>query len=91
MRREQSGDGGGAGFYDRTTAAFDVAEELVDFAQRLARERGHSPFEMPELMLLAALQMAARIDGTAEGTREWIQAIARRLSDDSVEAHRRDA
>jgi hypothetical protein len=46
--------------------------------------------EMPELMLLAALQMAARIDGPAEGTREWMQANARRLSDDSGEAHRRD-
>lgn len=66
-------------FHERTAAAYQAAEEMIDFAYGLARDRNISPFELPELMLLAAIQMAARIDGTAEGTIQWIQTIAGRL------------
>lgn len=56
-----------------------AAAELVANARRLARERQLSPFVMPEVLLLAAVEMAAQIDGTAEGTVEWIQNVAHRI------------
>lgn len=56
-----------------------AAAELVARARRLAQERQLSPFVMPEVLLLAAVEMAAQIDGTAEGTVEWIQNVASRL------------
>lgn len=63
----------------RDGAVSAAADQLVSTARRLAEEHGLSPFVMPEVLLLAAVEMAAQIDGTAEGTIEWIQNVARRL------------
>jgi predicted DNA-binding protein (UPF0278 family) len=56
-----------------------AAHALIEQARSIARETSLSPFEMPEVLLLAAVEMAAQIDGTAEGTIEWIQNVAARL------------
>lgn len=57
-----------------------TAADLIDHASDLARARNISPFEIPEILLLAAVEAAARIDGTAEGTIEWLQNVVDRLS-----------
>lgn len=66
------------GFSQEAEAA---AAELLGYASALARERGISPFVIPEILLLAAIEGAARIDGTAEGTIDWIRNVAARLGD----------
>lgn len=70
--------------------AEEAAFDLVDVAMALARTRGISPYVVPEILLLAALDAAARIDGTAEGTVDWIRNVAARL-DDAAGAGRPDA
>lgn len=59
--------------------AEEAAAELVDVATALAWARGISPYAVPEILLLAAIEAAAQIDGTAEGTVEWIRNVAARL------------
>lgn len=66
------------GFSHEAEAA---AAELLGYASALARERGISAFVIPEILLLAAIEAAARIDGTAEGTIDWIRNVAARLGD----------
>lgn len=56
-----------------------AAADLIDHASDLARARNISPFELPEILLLAAIEAAARIDGTAEGTLEWLENVVDRL------------
>lgn len=55
------------------------AQAMVTFA---LRHRGHTnlPIAMlPEMLLLAAIEMTAILDGTADGTLDWIEDVARRL------------
>lgn len=73
-----------------TAEAEAAAADLVEAAMALARTRGISPYVVPEILLLAALDAAARIDGTAEGTVDWIRNVAARL-DDAAGAGRPDA
>ncbi len=57
----------------------DGARELVRFALR-HRERTNLPVAMlPEMILLAAIELAAILDGTPDGTIDWIEDVAARL------------
>ena len=56
-----------------------AAGRLIDEARRIARSGPLSPFVMPEVLLLAAIELAAQIDGTADGTIDWIRNVAARL------------
>jgi len=56
-------------------AARDLARLALDY-----REKNQiSPFALPEVMLLASIELAAAIDGTPEGTLEWLENVLRRL------------
>lgn len=70
------------GFADEAEAA---ASDLVDLAAEIAETRGISPYVVPEILLLAAIEAAARIDGTAEGTIDWIRNVAARLGEGADE------
>lgn len=56
-----------------------ATRELVDLATGLARRRNIAMRGVPELLLLAAIETAAQIDGTANGTIEWLEQVAARL------------
>lgn len=56
-----------------------ATQELVLLATALARRRNISDFVLPEMLLLGAIETAAKIDGTAEGTIDWLETVVTRL------------
>jgi hypothetical protein len=57
------------------TAARDLARLALDYQQN----SDLSVFALPEVMLLAAIELAASIDGTPEGTLDWLANVLDRL------------
>jgi hypothetical protein len=55
------------------------ARELVKFALRHREDTGLPVAMLPEMLLLAAIELAAILDGTADGTIDWIEDVAGRL------------
>jgi len=56
-------------------AARDLARLALDYQQ----DSDLSVFALPEVMLLAAIELAASIDGTPEGTLDWLANVLERL------------
>lgn len=55
------------------------ARALVMYALRHREHTGLSLAMLPEMLLLAAIEMTVVLDGTADGTIDWIEDVARRL------------
>lgn len=58
-------------------AARDLARLALDYQQT----SDLSVFALPEIMLLASIELAASIDGTPEGTLDWLSNVLERLRD----------
>lgn len=91
MRASPELEGSGAGCRpERTTAercdrVSEAADGFVALALRGRADHGLTIFELPEALLLAALNLAATIDGTRDGTLDWLETVVARLRTESEE------
>lgn len=56
-----------------------AARDLARLALKYQQSSDVSVFALPEVMLLAAIELAASIDGTPEGTLDWLSNVLDRL------------
>lgn len=67
---------------DRVEMIGEAARDLARLALSYRETSRISPFALPEVMLLASIELAAAIDGTPEGTLEWLENVLQRLRRD---------
>ena len=64
---------------ERAELIDEAARDLARLALNYQQDSDLSVFALPEVMLLAAIELAASIDGTPEGTLDWLATVLERL------------